>query len=62
MTRVDRDVWRRMLSLDEPALAAALGRWIDGRARRALLARRDRMKVVIDGLVKTSGQDLIFIQ
>ncbi|MDQ3346812.1 MAG: phosphatidylinositol 4-kinase [Acidobacteriota bacterium] len=62
MTRVDREVWNRMLSLDEPALAAAMGKWIDGRARRALLARRDKMKVVIDGLVKTSGQELIFIQ
>jgi hypothetical protein len=62
MTRVDREVWNRMLSLDEPTLAAALGKWIDGRARRALLARRDKMKVVIDGLVTRSGEDLIFIQ
>ena len=62
MTRVDLEVWDRMLSLDEPTLAATLGKWIDGRARRALLARRDKMKVVIDGLVKTSGEDLIFIQ
>lgn len=60
MARADRELWNRMLSLDEPTLAAALGKWMDGRSRRALLARRDKMKEVIDALVKTSGEDAVF--
>jgi hypothetical protein len=60
MTRVDRELWNRMLQLDEPTLAAALGKWVDGGARKALLARRDRMKTVIDALVKTNGEAAVF--
>ena len=60
MTHVDRALWTRMLSLDETTLAAALGKWVDGRCRRALLARRDRMKVVIEAMVKYRGEQAVF--
>lgn len=60
MTHVNRELWNRMLSLDEPTLATALGKWVDGRARRALLARRDKMKDLIDEMVRTSGEDAVF--
>jgi hypothetical protein len=60
MVHVDRELWTRMLSLDEPTLAAALGKWVDGRCRRSLLARRDKMKGVIEALVKANGEDVVF--
>jgi hypothetical protein len=60
MTHVDRALWTRMLSLDEPTLTAVLGKWVDGRCRRALLARRDRMKVVIEAMVKSRGEEAVF--
>lgn len=56
MTRVDRDLWGKMLALDEASLDAALGKWIDKGAIRAILRRRDAMKVVIDGLLKKFGE------
>ena len=34
---------RRLTSLDEPGLAAALGEILDARTRRAILARRDAL-------------------
>jgi hypothetical protein len=60
MTHVDRELWNRMLSLDEPALARALGKWVDAGARRAILARRDKMKTAIDALVKANGEEAVF--
>jgi hypothetical protein len=60
MTHVDRALWTRMLSLDEATLAAVLGKWVDGRCRRALLARRDKMKVVIEAMVKSRGEEAVF--
>ncbi len=56
MTRVDRELWEKMLALDEPTLQTVMGKWIDGGAIKALLRRRDAMKVVIDGLVKQFGE------
>ena len=56
MTRVDRELWEKMLTLDEPTLQTVMGKWIDGGAIRALLRRRDAMKVVIEGLVKQFGE------
>jgi hypothetical protein len=61
MTRVDRELWERMLALDEPALKAALGKWIDGGSIKGLLRRRDAMKVVVDGLVEKWG-DKAYVQ
>ena len=56
MVRVDPEVWDKMLALDEPTLTAALGKWLDRGMVRAMLNRRDAMKLVIDDLVKRTGQ------
>lgn len=56
MTRIDRELWQKMLALDEPSLTAALGKYLDGGAIRAILRRRDDMKVAIDGLIQKWGE------
>lgn len=56
MTRVDREMWEKMLALDEPTLRAALGKWIDRGSIRAMLRRRDAMKTVVDALVAKLGE------
>jgi hypothetical protein len=56
MTRVDRELWQKMLALDEATLTATLGRWIDRGSIRAMLRRRDDMKVAIDGLFAKYGE------
>lgn len=55
MIRVDNELWDRMLALDEEKLMTALGKWIDRGGVRAMLKRRDAMKVVIDDIVKKQG-------
>jgi hypothetical protein len=62
MARVDREIWERMLALDEPTLMGALGEWLDRGAIRAILKRRDAMKKVIDTLVTKSTEALVFIK
>ena len=62
MERIDRDVWNRMLALDEPSVTVALGHWIDRRAVRAIVARRDRMKMTIDKLVKENSEAAVFVR
>ena len=61
MTRVDRELWKKMLALDEATLSAALGKWIDGGSIRAMLRRRDDMKLVVDNLVAKYG-DKAYVQ
>lgn len=56
MTRIDKELWDRMVALDEPGLSAAIGKWIDRGAIRAILKRRDDMKTAVDGLVQKLGQ------
>lgn len=56
MVRIDRELWDKMLALDEPTLTATLGKWVDRRSIRGLLRRRDAMKKVIDGLVAKHGE------
>lgn len=62
MVRVDRELWDRMRALDEPMLQAALGKWVDRRSIRAMLARRDKMQIVIDGLLKKSPESLVYVK
>jgi len=62
MEHVDRPFWDRMLALDEPALAGALGKWLDKSTIRAILSRRDKMKSTIDALVKKNREAAVFIQ
>jgi hypothetical protein len=61
MARIDRALWNRMLALDEPALTAALGPWLDRGAIRAILKRRDAMKRAIETLLKERPEALVFI-
>jgi hypothetical protein len=62
MGRIDGELWDRMLALDEPTLTATLGKWITRTDIRAMLKRRDRMKLAIDKLVKTSGERAVFVR
>ena len=58
MTRIDAELWDRMLALDQASLKNVIGKWVDGGAIRSMLQRRDEMKKVIEGLVKTQGQQV----
>ncbi len=62
MTRIDRQLWDRMLALDEPTLTAALGQWLDRGAIRAILKRRDEMKKAIDLMVQKRTEAAVFVK
>jgi hypothetical protein len=62
MVRIDKDIWERMKALDEPALTAALGKWIDRGEIRAILARRDKMQIEIDKLLKKGNESLVYVK
>lgn len=61
MTRIDRELWEKMLALDEATLTASLGKWIDGGSIRAILRRRDAMKAAIDALIQKWG-DAVYVK
>lgn len=56
MVRVDRELWEKMLALDEPTLVAAIGKWVARGSLRNILRRRDAMKKVVDSLVAKYGE------
>jgi hypothetical protein len=58
---VDRRLWMRMRALDEAAVNAAIGKWVDRAAVQALLARRDRLGIAIEALVRKNGEDAVFV-
>lgn len=60
MHNVDLPLWERMKALDEPALTAALSRWLSKHEIRAVLERRDRLGKEIDKLIASKGQSVIF--
>ena len=60
LQNIDRRLWERMLTLDEPGLKTALGEWLDSRQIQALLRRRDAMKKKIDALVAKRGDSVFF--
>jgi hypothetical protein len=62
MVRIDKELWDRMLALDEPTLTAALGKWLDRSAIRAILKRRDAMKKVVDNLLKNGSESLVYVK
>jgi hypothetical protein len=57
---VDKRLWERMASLDEPSLKTGMGRWLDSRQIQALLRRRDAMKKKIDALAAKQGNAIFF--
>ena len=60
MSHIDRGLWARMLSLDQPALTLTLGKWLDRGELKSVLARRDRMKAAIATLIQTRGEEAVF--
>jgi len=62
LSRVDRELWQKMLSLDETQLESALGKWCDKGKRKAILTRRDEMKQSIDKLVADKGEAAVFLR
>ena len=62
MEHIDQVFWDRIQALDEPALMAALGKWLDRGAIRSMLARRDKMKIAIEKLVAANGAVAVFIK
>lgn len=59
--RIDGVLWEKFVTLDEAALAP-LKKWVGGGAVRAMLKRRDRMKVVIADLVQKRSEAAVFIK
>ena len=62
LEHVDRDFWNRILALDEPTLTATIGKWVERGTIRAMLARRDKMKIAIDKLVAAHGEVAVFLR
>lgn len=62
MEHIDREFWNRLLALDEPTITAAIGKWVEGGSIRAMLARRDKMKIAIDKLVAATGESTVFLK
>ena len=58
---VARELWTKLLALDEPTLTNALGAWIGGNEIRAMLQRRDRMKEEFAKLVTQKGEAAVFV-
>jgi hypothetical protein len=64
MKRIDTELWAKMDALTEESLQAAVGEWIGKREIRALLERRDKIREIIAGLVKTTagGEAAVFVK
>ena len=56
LVRIDKELWEKILALDEATLTATLGKWVDRGSIRGILRRREAMKTVIDGLVAKYGE------
>jgi hypothetical protein len=62
LQRIDGELWEKMKALTEEQLTQALDKWLDKRAIRAMLARRDIMQKDIDKLVAAKGEAAVFVQ
>lgn len=62
MEHIDPAFWDQILALDEPALTAALGKWVERGVVRSMLARREKMKIAIDKLVAANGEAAVFLK
>ena len=62
MTRVDPDLWAKMQELTEASLKPVIGKLMGGGELRAILQRRDKMKTLIDALVKDKGEAFVFMK
>lgn len=62
MTRVDGPLWDRMLALTEASLQHALGPWLARGEIRAIVARRDRMRELVERLVAAHGEAAVILR
>jgi hypothetical protein len=62
LTRVDGPLWDRMLALTEAPLRDALSSWLARGEIRAILARRDRMRELVDRLIRTHGEAAVILR
>ena len=59
--RVDRDLWTRVDALTLEAVTSAVQKWLTHRETRAILERRDLMRVEVAKLVAAKGEAAILI-
>ncbi|HEY2433986.1 MAG TPA: hypothetical protein VGI12_15030 [Vicinamibacterales bacterium] len=59
--RVDATLWERMSAVTREELAGRLGRWLDGRAIDAMLARRAAMAARVDKLIRKKGRAVVIV-
>jgi hypothetical protein len=62
LQRVDSELWQKMRALTEEQLHLTLGKWLDKRAIRGMIERRDMMQAEIDKLVAANGEAAVFMQ
>jgi hypothetical protein len=62
LQHVDRKLWDKMLELDEATLMTALQNWVGKGEIKAIIARRDKMKLEIEKLVKATSEPAVFIR
>ncbi len=62
MSRICRELWDRMVALDEPMLKNALGRYLTPKEIRAILERRDRMARTIAEMKASHGEQAVMVQ
>ena len=60
MNRIDKELWERMMALDEETLKSTLEHWIGGGQIKNLLERRDQMKKEIEKMVAKRGEQAVF--
>ena len=62
LTRIDWDLWDRMLALDEASLTPVLAEWLSDGEIRAIVERRDLMAEDIRELVDEFGEARVFVR
>jgi hypothetical protein len=62
MTRVEPVLWDKIQTLTEASLKPIIGQWMDAGQLRAVIQRRDKMRDIVDQLVKTKGAAFVFMR
>jgi hypothetical protein len=62
MEHIDREFWNKIQAVDQAQLTAAIGKWVDKDAIKAMLTRRERMTKEIDKLVAAKGEAEVFLK
>jgi hypothetical protein len=61
MSRICRDLWDRMVALDEPTLRTALGAYLTPKEIHAIIERRDRMARTIAEMKAARGEQAVMV-